>query len=200
MSQPPNSNEPPEEPPGIQEPPRKKGDTQPFKVRRVKPPAGRAGQPPATVLREAGEPGLADRAGKPALPEDRETAQVRLLPRVPNPPCWRVIFQAASPSGATIGLDVRHSLVVGRANPGADEQPDLDLSPHQAAEHGVSRRHAELIPTEEALYLLDLDSTNGTWLNGSYLKPGQRRTLSPGDRVELGLLGLVVRSISRISR
>jgi hypothetical protein len=199
MSQPPSSNEPPGEPPGIQEPPRKKGDTQPLKTRRVKPTAGRAGQPPATVLREAGEPGLAG-SGRPTLPEDKETAQVRLLPRVPDPPCWRVIFQAASPSGATIGLDVRQSLTVGRANPGADEQPDLDLSPHLAAEQGVSRRHAELIPTEEALYLLDLDSTNGTWLNGSYLKPGQRRILSPGDRVELGLLSLVVRSISRISR
>jgi pSer/pThr/pTyr-binding forkhead associated (FHA) protein len=123
-----------------------------------------------------------------------------MLPRLPDPPCWRVIFQAASPNMATIGLDVRHSLVVGRADPGVDEQPDLDLSPHQAAEQGVSRRHAELIPTEEALYLVDMDSTNGTWLNGSYLKPGQRRMLSLGDRVELGLLGLVVRSISRINR
>ena len=107
---------------------------------------------------------------------------------------------AASPGATTIGLDVRQSLAVGRVDPGADDQPDLDLSPHQALEHGVSRQHAELIPAEEALYLLDLGSTNGTWLNGSYLKPGQRRRLSAGDRLELGLLGLVVRSVSRIDR
>jgi hypothetical protein len=196
MSQPPNSNEPPDEPPGIQEPPIKKDDTRPLKVRHLGTPHNRAA-PPATVLRETGEAGA---AGKYPLPEDKETAQMRMLPRLPDPPCWRVIFQSTSPNMATIGLDVRHSLVVGRSDPGVDEQPDLDLSPHQAVEQGVSRRHAELIPTEEALYLLDLDSTNGTWLNGSYLKPGQRRMLSLGDKVELGLMGLVVRSISRLNR
>jgi hypothetical protein len=196
MSQPPNSNEPPDEPPGIEEPPVKKDDTRPLKVQHLRPKESRTA-PPATVLRETGEAGA---AGKLPLPEDKETARVRMLPRLPDPPCWRVIFQATSPNSATIGLDVRHHLVVGRADPGVDDQPDLDLSPHQAVEQGVSRRHAELIPTEEALYLLDLDSTNGTWLNGSYLKPGQRRMLSLGDRVELGLMGLVVRSISRINR
>jgi pSer/pThr/pTyr-binding forkhead associated (FHA) protein len=50
------------------------------------------------------------------------------------------------------------------------------------------------------LQLSDLGSTNGTWINGAYLEPGQRYPLSSGDKVEVGLLRLIVRSVTLMSR
>ena len=91
-------------------------------------------------------------------------------------------------------------LVIGRADSTTDEQPDLDLSPHDAYRHGISREHAVLIPTTDALFLVDLDSTNGTWVNGGYLEPGHRHALTPGDRVEFGLFKLRVKTILAVNR
>ena len=48
----------------------------------------------------------------------------------------------------------------------------------------VSQRHAEIkILGPEANFIIDLASTNGTFLNG---KRVERRTLAPGDEIALG--------------
>lgn len=44
----------------------------------------------------------------------------------------------------------------------ASQTPDLDLDPYGALEKGISQRHALLRPTGHNLYLLDLNSANGT--------------------------------------
>ena len=65
---------------------------------------------------------------------------------------------------------------------------------------GVSRQHALLLPADEGLYLIDLDSTNGTWINGLYLQPGQKYPLRTGDVVEFGLLKMLVRVVGAVPR
>ncbi len=194
MNQPPRSDDPSNDLPDAVEP--SSSPQEPESELPDASPAGDADMPPATVLQEASSLPLR----RAPYPEDSDTVKVRLVPRVPNPPPWRVIFQAFGPAPATIGLDVRQALVIGRVDPEVDEQPDLDLSPHQALEHGVSRQHAVLIPEQEALYLVDMESTNGTWVNGAYLKPGHRYPLAAGDQIELGLLRLVVKSVVPLSR
>jgi pSer/pThr/pTyr-binding forkhead associated (FHA) protein len=111
-----------------------------------------------------------------------------------------LILVVLGDSTSTIGLDVRQMLVVGRSDPGAEEKPDLDLARHRAMEHGISRHHAALIPTHDALYLTDLDSTNGTWINGEFLQPGDRYPLKTGDELEFGLLRLMVKTVSPFQR
>lgn len=54
----------------------------------------------------------------------------------------------------------------------------------------VSRRHAELTPDDGRWWLRDLDSTNGTLLNGDLLL--DRVALSPGDRIQCGDTVLLV--------
>ncbi len=49
----------------------------------------------------------------------------------------------------------------------------------------VSRAHAQLRRTDEGWEILDLESTNGTWVNGWRV---ERATLHPGDVVQLGEL------------
>jgi len=48
----------------------------------------------------------------------------------------------------------------------------------------VSRRHAELTPDDGTWYLRDLDSANGTFVNGQRIT--ERVKLSPGDQIRCG--------------
>jgi signal transduction histidine kinase len=53
----------------------------------------------------------------------------------------------------------------------------------------VSRRHAELTPDDGRWFLRDLDSSNGTFVNGTRLR--DRLELSPGDQIRVGSTLLV---------
>jgi signal transduction histidine kinase len=48
----------------------------------------------------------------------------------------------------------------------------------------VSRRHAELTPDDGRWFIRDLDSSNGTWVNGQRVQ--DRVELTPGDQVRCG--------------
>lgn len=50
----------------------------------------------------------------------------------------------------------------------------------------VSRRHAEISLIQSTLSIMDLNSTNGTFVNDCKLEQGRRRPLENGDRVSLG--------------
>ncbi|MBN1313095.1 MAG: FHA domain-containing protein [Anaerolineae bacterium] len=198
MKLPPDGDDPTDDSYEIDEPPFDPVmDTRPLKPLYPKPKPADDRPPAATVLQEA-RPG----AGRKSLPHvGGDTNQVRLVPKLPSLPYWRVIFLVGStPPPTTLGLDVRHELVVGRADAGDESSPGLDLTPYLAAEQGVSRQHAVLLPMSEGLCIADLGSKNGTWINSQFLEPGRRHQLAPSDRVELGLLRLVVRSITLQAR
>ncbi len=55
----------------------------------------------------------------------------------------------------------------------------------------VSRRHAQLLLADNKLVLSDLDSRNGTWVNGVRLQG--RQTLVQGDRITVGDHAFTVR-------
>jgi len=67
---------------------------------------------------------------------------------------------------------------------GRDQSSDIFID-HK----DVSRRHCLLDVQERGLFLLDLDSSNGTYVNGLLLKEGY---LNPGDRLELGAYIFIV--------
>ena len=83
---------------------------------------------------------------------------------------------------------LQNELVIGRSDPQLGVTPDLDLMPYGAVEQGVSRQHAKIQRVDDALTLIDLESTNGTYLNGQRLLPNQPRMLRDGDEVRLGRL------------
>ena len=49
----------------------------------------------------------------------------------------------------------------------------------------IGRRHCKVVQQGNSFYLEDMDSSNGTFLNGKRLMPGQLIPLSNGDRVQL---------------
>ena len=94
-------------------------------------------------------------------------------------------------SGAHIPLVAQAALLMGRVDEVSSIYPEIDLTPHGGEESGVSRRHAELQHVGGAWFVVDLDSTNGTFLNGAELQPKVRAPLSDGDRFALGELQIV---------
>ena len=80
--------------------------------------------------------------------------------------------------------------LIGRQDASSGIVPDLDLGPFGALEKGVSRLHAALRRGDEVLSIVDLDSANGTYLNGQRLAAHQPRLLRDGDEIRLGKLVL----------
>ncbi|MEI2610634.1 MAG: FHA domain-containing protein [Candidatus Promineifilaceae bacterium] len=56
----------------------------------------------------------------------------------------------------------------------------------------VSRQHAQIVSDGKRHYVVDLDSTNGTFLNGQALEPKQRHGLANGDLIQIATV-LVLR-------
>jgi hypothetical protein len=79
----------------------------------------------------------------------------------------------------------RHELEKRRAVIGRSKDADIQVS-----DPNVSRRHAEVRQEGAAYWVVDLDSTNGTEINGRRLK---RAKLRPGDTITVGSTELVFR-------
>jgi len=93
-------------------------------------------------------------------------------------------------SGVHITID--GDLLLGRTPSGTAEIPSFDLTPYQAAELGVSRRHGVMSSDGEALYYKDLDTDNGSVLNGHKLNPQQPVRLTSDDVLYLGHMKITV--------
>lgn len=89
-------------------------------------------------------------------------------------------------------ITVNESVVVGRYSEHSHEQPHLDLVPYGAFDKGVSRFHAQIMRVEDQLEVVDLASSNGTWLNGKRLLARQPSTLDSGDYLRFGFMRLQV--------
>jgi hypothetical protein len=81
-----------------------------------------------------------------------------------------------------------NEFLIGRRDAVSGIVPDLDLTDYDALEKGVSRIHAALRRGDEVLSIIDLDSANGTFLNGQRLAANQPRLLRDGDEIRLGKL------------
>ncbi len=82
--------------------------------------------------------------------------------------------------------------ILGRRMTGEMDESFFDLRPFGAYENGVSRRHAMIRRVEDGYEIVDLGSTNGTWLNNQRIVPNRPYPLDPGVKVNLGRLQLFV--------
>ena len=87
-----------------------------------------------------------------------------------------------------IVVPMRDEIVVGRADVTSPRQPDVDLTPYGALEKGVSRSHAIVNRSHDTLTLSDMNSANGTYLNGMRLAADQPHIVRDGDEVRFGRL------------
>jgi FHA domain/Domain of unknown function (DUF1707) len=109
---------------------------------------------------------------------DRLDVLVADLPWYRRPPAavlrafWRWLVEPSEPPARLVVPGDAELLVIGRS-------PDCDVALEDRA---VSRHHARLRRTSEGWNVLDLGSTNGTWLNGRRIVHAVGR---PGDELQL---------------
>lgn len=77
---------------------------------------------------------------------------------------------------------------VGRVSEGQKVLPDIDLSPYDGFNNGVSRLHAEIIVADGVIEVKDLGSSNGSVLNNQKLIPHVPYRLNDGDVLIFGKL------------
>jgi hypothetical protein len=95
---------------------------------------------------------------------------------------------------APVRVMVEGMFVLGRSGSDNSIQPDLCLSAFEAGKQTVSRLHAALFISDwGGIKVMDLGSTNGTFLNGARIPPHQPRILRDGDEIRLGLVKIVVK-------
>jgi pSer/pThr/pTyr-binding forkhead associated (FHA) protein len=91
-------------------------------------------------------------------------------------------------SEKSLEITAKDEMVIGRADSKSNHFPDIDLTPYGALEEGISRTHARLARSGNSIVLTDMDSVNGTYVNGQRLPANQQRILRDGDEMRLGRL------------
>lgn len=91
-------------------------------------------------------------------------------------------------NGQILSISDRSEFTLGRISENQPIMPDIDLTPYQAFDHGVSRLHAVIRRTNGSVSVMDLGSSNGTYLNGARLAANAEAPLNHGDILALGKL------------
>ena len=84
--------------------------------------------------------------------------------------------------------------MIGRSSKDSALVPDINLAPQGADDLGVSRLHVALRydANDNILYVYDLISANGTYINSQRLHAREMRLLRNGDILQLGRLALQI--------
>lgn len=137
----------------------------------------------------------------PAVPDAEITTFVRMpvvsdkTPAEARATTWRIVLFPFGTSHPPLGLEIYDDITIGRQV----EDVDLNLAAYDADEHGVSRHHAMLHPTENGLLLVDLGSSNGTFLNHQRIAVGTPFGIDDEDVITFGALHFKMKVISRPS-
>jgi hypothetical protein len=116
-------------------------------------------------------------------------------PDASSKPKWNIELQGLKSSSGPLGIEMLGDVVLG-IDRGDGTVIDLDLSPYGAEECGVSRKHAVIRPTRNRIYLIDLQSTNGTRINALPVGPGMAMEIHNGDTLSLGTFNFTVRILN----
>jgi len=95
-------------------------------------------------------------------------------------------------SGIPVAVCSEDRLTLGRRLTGEIDSTFVDLQPFDAYENGVSRRHALIQAAHPGYEIIDLGSTNGTWLEKVRLVPHQPYPLKLVSQVTLGRMQLTL--------
>ncbi len=82
--------------------------------------------------------------------------------------------------------------IIGRSDQSSTYIPDIDLSPYEAKKRGVSRRHAVLLNYNNVVHVMDLDSMNGTFINGTRVIPNEPHALRYGDKLTVADFDMII--------
>lgn len=120
----------------------------------------------------------------PYLPADED----QLMLATP----WRLVLELqVDDRPLRLGIDLYGDITLGRGS-SRPSRLILDLTEYGAKDRGVSREHALLRPTVSRLYLIDLGSTNQTFVNSVPSGRGVATTLTDKAMITLGTMVIVL--------
>lgn len=91
-------------------------------------------------------------------------------------------------SGEEIGIPQKEEILLGREDPVSAIFPDVDTTPYNGEEDGVSRKHARIFQQGDDYFVEDLNSVNSTFLNKAKLEPNRPYPIANDDELMLGRL------------
>ena len=100
------------------------------------------------------------------------------------------VYAAGSPE--PVYLQVDSELILGRKGDEPSEDALLDLSELGGYQAGISRRHAIIRKRENGFEVVDLASTNGSWLNNVRLVPNKPYPLASGSQLRFARMQLLI--------
>jgi hypothetical protein len=112
------------------------------------------------------------------------------------PPCELVL-----PNNQRVPLDAhKGEYIIGWHDAKGGPTPDIDLHPLGGSAQGVSRRHAVLRFANGQWNILDLASTNGTFLNDVPVAPNTLLAVADRTKIRLGNIMMFFRYITQTTR
>ena len=161
-------------------------------------------QPPYDLSRTPDRPGLFNLQGatKPAPPLDEQPSfmtalgsEARAYRSVVTPATTlRLVFQF---SGQTLLLPLTDSWIVGRATLNMPPSTPVAARSAVAQNKTISREHCMFRFADNHAVVVDLKSTNGTYLNGQRLEPYRETILAEGDELRMATLRTTVSFIEQ---
>ena len=126
-----------------------------------------------------------------AAAAERNAAEAqRRVDDMPAPAPFDCVLTGVDGDGAPLALNLQRDAL---GNPaGAIVGRDPTGSTHVVADPSVSREHARFYVEDDALYVEDLASTNGTAINGRSLAPRRGARVQAGDTVTLGSVTVTI--------
>lgn len=122
------------------------------------------------------------------LDADKEVSSDTATPAPPLPPPRLLVLRGLKINAEYPIYEGRN--VIGRF---ANQPVDIDLIAQESVEQvWCSRRHAIITCTKGNLVIEDLNSLNGTWVNGIRVHSGHHRALQPGDIIQIGTVQMKV--------
>jgi serine/threonine protein kinase len=95
-------------------------------------------------------------------------------------------------TGQIMELPKGSEFTMGRTYENPPNYPDIDLTPFEGYEWGISRMHAKMLVEGDDVKIVDLGSTNGTYFRGDRLKPNVPFQIHHGESINLGQLKIQV--------
>lgn len=106
----------------------------------------------------------------------------------------QLLIRLLNSDSAVFAIDApaTEGYVIGRSDEASSYIPDIDLVGYDAREKGVSRRHSALVRYQGATCVVDLNSVNGTFVDGKRLDPDVPHPIGKSCEVTLGTLTLTI--------
>jgi hypothetical protein len=95
-------------------------------------------------------------------------------------------------SGRDMEVPLTKEVTIGRLDPASASFPNVDLTSDEALDKGISRYYAKITRRGREVFIEDLGSMNGTYVNRKKLIPYLPEVLRNGDQLHTGKLLLRV--------